>query len=101
MSFRKMPAMLPLVEELTPAPAVATALRALADWPGVILFDSARQDREAGRYSFLAADPFDFEQLDRPHFVGRDGPGPFAYASSFQSPASPTRAEARDQTVPA
>ncbi|MBI3866133.1 MAG: anthranilate synthase component I family protein [Planctomycetia bacterium] len=54
---------LPLVEELTPAPDVSSALRALRDLPGVILFDSARRGIPTGRYSFLAADPFHFEVL--------------------------------------
>lgn len=43
--------------ELRPAPAVLDALRALADWPGVALFDSALVREPVGRYSFLTADP--------------------------------------------
>ncbi|MGQ0635024.1 MAG: hypothetical protein ACT4QC_10465, partial [Planctomycetaceae bacterium] len=54
---------LPLVVELTPPPEIAHALRALADWPDVILFDSALQRDQLGRYSFLTADPFQLEEL--------------------------------------
>ncbi|HUG89605.1 MAG TPA: aminodeoxychorismate synthase component I [Planctomycetaceae bacterium] len=50
--------LLPLVEELSPPPDVIAALRALADLPGAVLFDSALVRPPIGRYSFLAADPF-------------------------------------------
>ncbi len=73
---------LPLVEELTPAPEVAAALGALSHLPGVILFDSARRGPEIGRYSFLTADPFHFEKLDRPSFVGQRTRGNDAELSS-------------------
>jgi para-aminobenzoate synthetase component 1 len=52
-----MPDRRPLVEELSPAPAVVDALTALADRPGVVLLDSALRDADRGRYSFLMADP--------------------------------------------
>jgi para-aminobenzoate synthetase component I len=61
---------LPLVEELTPAPGVSSALRALARCPGVLLLDSARSGVPTGRYSFLTADPFHFEVLPQVDFVG-------------------------------
>ena len=48
----------PLVEELSPVPDVAETLRLFAEWPHVMLFDSARPDETVGRYSFLTADPF-------------------------------------------
>ncbi|MEX2139728.1 MAG: anthranilate synthase component I family protein [Pirellulales bacterium] len=51
------------VEELRAAPDVERAFIALADQPHCIFFDSARQQRELGRYSFLAADPYDVVQL--------------------------------------
>jgi para-aminobenzoate synthetase component 1 len=54
---------LPLVQPLDPPPDVAATLRRFADWPSVILFDSASRRPELGRFSFLAADPFDFEEL--------------------------------------
>jgi para-aminobenzoate synthetase component 1 len=47
----------PLVIELDPVPAVMTAVRAVRDWPDVILFDSALTHPQWGRYSFLTADP--------------------------------------------
>lgn len=50
----------PLVEELNPAPDVAAVLRQFADWPNVILLDSALPRLPLGRYTFLAAAPFDF-----------------------------------------
>jgi|HubBroStandDraft_6_1064221.scaffolds.fasta_scaffold23444_2 para-aminobenzoate synthetase component 1 len=49
----------PLVEELTPYPEVPDALRAFADQPGLIFLDSALVREPTGRYSFLAADPFE------------------------------------------
>ncbi|MBL8849090.1 MAG: aminodeoxychorismate synthase, component I, partial [Planctomycetaceae bacterium] len=52
-----MPDRRPLIEELSPAPAVVDALAALADRPGVVLLDSALRDAERGRYSFLMSDP--------------------------------------------
>jgi para-aminobenzoate synthetase component 1 len=61
---------LPLVEELTPVPDVPAALRALRHWPNLLLLDSAQTGIATGRYSFLTADPFHFELLDRATFVG-------------------------------
>ncbi len=66
---------LPLVEELTPAPDVASALRALQHLPSLLLFDSARPGTPTGRYSFLMADPFHVEVLPRVEFIGH-GPAP-------------------------
>ena len=60
---------LPLVEELTPVPDVSSALRALAHWPAVLLLDSARTGVSTGRYSFLAADPFQMVLLQEPDYV--------------------------------
>ena len=54
---------LPLIQELDPLPDVAEALRRFAEWPDCVLFDSASQRPELGRYSFLTADPFEFEEL--------------------------------------
>jgi len=47
----------PVVRELTTIPTVMSALRALADHPRQLLFDSAAVRPERGRYSFLMADP--------------------------------------------
>lgn len=60
-----MPRQLPLVEELTPAPEIVAALRAFANWPDVLLFDSALQRDPVGRYSFLTGDPYRFVELSR------------------------------------
>jgi len=61
----------PLVEELTPCPDVADALAAFADQPGLLLLDSALVREPTGRYSFLAADPFETFVVERVAF-GRD-----------------------------
>jgi len=50
---------LPLVEELSPSLDVADTLAAFADQPGLLLLDSALVREPTGRYSFLAADPFE------------------------------------------
>lgn len=69
-----MPVTCPLIEELVPPPDVGETLVRFADWPNVVLFDSASQRPELGRYSFLTADPFEFEMLDCVEF----GADPFA-----------------------
>ena len=65
---------LPLIQPLDPPPDVAETLRRFADWQNVVLFDSASRRPELGRYSFLAADPFEFEELASVPF----GVDPFA-----------------------
>ncbi|MEX2120231.1 MAG: anthranilate synthase component I family protein [Pirellulales bacterium] len=50
----------PLVEELAPAPEADEAFKRLAARPHCLFLDSARRDPLLGRYSFVAADPFDF-----------------------------------------
>ncbi len=64
----------PIVEELTPPPLIADALRAFAGWPGMLLFDSALQHETLGRHSFLMANPVRTHLLEEAEF-GRD---PFA-----------------------
>lgn len=66
--------MFPLVQPLDPPPDVAETLRRFADWPNVVLFDSASRRKELGRYSYLVADPFEFEELSSVPF----GVDPFA-----------------------
>jgi para-aminobenzoate synthetase component 1 len=61
---------LPLIEELTPVPDVGESLRALRNWPNLLLFDSARSGIETGRYSFLTADPYHFEIVPQADFIG-------------------------------
>lgn len=65
---------LPLVEELSPAPDVTTALKSFSHQPGGILFDSALQRDRLGRYSFLTSDPFEVYELPR----AETGQDPFA-----------------------
>ena len=65
---------LPLIHPLDPPPDVAETLRRFADWPNVVLFDSASRRPQLGRYSFLVADPFEFEELASVPF----GVDPFA-----------------------
>ena len=66
--------MVPVVRELTPAPAMESAIRAFANEPGAVMFDSARRSGRLGRYSFLSALPFEQFQLDRVEY----GADPFA-----------------------
>ena len=68
------PAVLPLVEELVPAPDVMAAVRGVSDWPHLLLLDSALQREPVGRYSFLMADPVETWTLDEAKF----GNDPFA-----------------------
>ncbi|MBS0207322.1 MAG: anthranilate synthase component I family protein [Planctomycetes bacterium] len=50
----------PLVMELSPAPDTEAAFQRFAALPHCVFFDSARRDTQLGRYSFLAADPYEF-----------------------------------------
>jgi para-aminobenzoate synthetase component 1 len=51
------------IEKLAAVPDLERALAVAARLPHCVFFDSARQQDELGRYSFLAADPFDFVSL--------------------------------------
>ncbi len=51
---------LPLVEELLPVPRPEDVLLRMARLPHCLFLDSAMTHPTLGRYSFLAADPFDF-----------------------------------------
>ncbi len=64
---------LPLVEELSPPPDCEAAFLRFAGRPHCVFFDSARRERKLGRYSFLAADPFEFvtAQLDDRDALGQ------------------------------
>ena len=53
---------LPLVEELMPAPDPEEVFLRIASLPHCLFLDSAMRHPRLGRYSFLAADPFDFVQ---------------------------------------
>jgi len=80
---------LPLIQSLDPPPDVAETLRRFADWPDIVLFDSASRRPNLGRYSFLAADPFEFEELASTPF----GVDPFArlrqWSQRFSSESLP------------
>ncbi len=77
--------LLSLIQELDVLPDVAETLRRFADWPSCVLFDSASQRPELGRYSFLTADPFEFEERQSVAF----GVDPFerlrAWSQRFQA----------------
>lgn len=55
-----MPPSLPLIEELSPVPDPEAAFQRLAARRHCLFLDSAMPDPRLGRYSFLAADPFDY-----------------------------------------
>jgi para-aminobenzoate synthetase component 1 len=61
----------PLVEELHPAPQPEDAWLALCQLPHCLFLDSALPHPTLGRYSFLAADPFDV--LIAPAAAGQGG----------------------------
>ncbi|MHB1571686.1 MAG: hypothetical protein ACYC0H_21120, partial [Solirubrobacteraceae bacterium] len=50
----------PLVEELTPWLDPWDVCRRLASLPHLLFLDSAADHPQLGRYSFVAADPFDW-----------------------------------------
>ncbi len=52
----------PIVEPLSPTPTPEEAFRALCHLPHCLWLDSAVEHPETGRFSFLAADPFDYWQ---------------------------------------
>lgn len=70
-----------MIEELSPVPDVMTAVRAFADWPSLLLFDSAATSSPRGRYSFLTADPAAFVTESQP-VLGQD---PFQPLRSWMS----------------
>ena len=53
----------PLVEELSPAPDAIDVFRRFSALPQCVFFDSALRHEQLGRYSFVAADPFDFLEV--------------------------------------
>lgn len=57
------PAMQPVVRELDRQITPLHAFRTLRSLPYVVFFDSAMTHAEVGRYSFVAADPFDWITL--------------------------------------
>jgi len=79
----------PLVHELVPAPDPWATARRLAHLPHLAFLDSAANDTERGRYSYVTADPLLWvdQRLDDP-----DGTDAFALAADWLS-------EARSDTV--
>lgn len=65
---------IPQILELTPAPGVVEAMRAVQTLPKVFVLDSALRREPVGRYSFLMADPVRTWQIEQPEF----GSDPFA-----------------------
>jgi para-aminobenzoate synthetase component 1 len=55
---RPLPAQVPLVEEITPAPDAWETCQRLAHLPGLLFLDSASRLPELGRYSYVTANPF-------------------------------------------
>ena len=76
---------------VSPVPTCRQALRAFADQPGLVLLDSALLREPVGRYSFLAADPFERVILQRAAF----GADPFEQlADGFARIREPSRSPA-------
>ena len=71
----------PLIVELPQVPDVMTAVRAFADWPSLLLFDSAATASPRGRYSFLTADPVAVVTTSQPVW----GHDPFQSLRSWMS----------------
>ena len=79
----------PLVHELVPAPDPWATARRFAHLPHLAFLDSAANDTERGRYSYVTADPLLWadQRLDDP-----DGTDAFALAADWLN-------EARSDTV--
>ena len=69
-------AVVPLVEELEGVPDAATVFTRLSHLPHCLFLDSAMRYPRLGRYSFVAADPFDYLQL----FAQQEAFGPLEAA---------------------
>jgi para-aminobenzoate synthetase component 1 len=54
---------LPVVEELLPLADVESVFLQLSKQPHCLFLDSAKQQDELGRYSFITADPFDYLEI--------------------------------------
>lgn len=76
---------LPIVEELHPAPDTEAAFLKLSQRPYCLFLDSALRDTQLGRYSFLAADPYDVVR------VAADGSDGLAVLERHLSPRTPSR----------
>lgn len=58
---------LPVIESLPHGLGVEHAFRRLATLPGCVFLDSALRDDVLGRYSFIAADPFEWHAIEPDH----------------------------------
>jgi len=68
-------ATLPLIEELLPAPDPVQVFLRMSRLPHCLFLDSALRDEALGRYSLVAADPFDYFEVPAD---GTDGLAEFA-----------------------
>jgi para-aminobenzoate synthetase component I len=77
----------PYIDQLPRVPDVEQAFLGLASRPHCLWLDSALRDPQRGRYSFLAADPFDFLEVPTD---GSDGLSRLAdRLDRFQTPSLP------------
>ncbi len=78
-----------LVEPCDPHLDLEAAFVRLARWPHCVFFDSARRDPALGRYSFLAADPFDYLEVPADGSdalsATRTAPGPICHVNGCGS----------------
>ena len=54
---------LPVIQKLPPSLSAVDVFRRLADKPHCVFLDSALRHEQLGRFSFVAADPFDFVRV--------------------------------------
>ena len=81
--------MTPVVHEIKRVPSLDELLPVFADWPGRVVFDSAKTSPQLGRYSYLSADPFQTFELPQ----AQPGVDPFipirAALAAFQTVPNP------------
>ncbi len=77
----------PLVVELSPPPDIESAFLRLVRHPRVLFLDSSLTGGRLGRYSFLAADPYEFI-----HATARDGDSLARVSASLAGCSTPTLA---------
>ncbi len=58
----------PLFQELSPAPDPWDVVRKLAHLPHLLMLDSADSSTQSGRYSYIAADPYEWEYAEQERF---------------------------------
>jgi len=96
-------AALPIVEELPWPDDVNQWFRRVARLPGALFLDSARFDRRLGRYSYLAADPFETIRSragqSRVEASGKKKTAPFFHADPFEILAEKLACHAAEPVV--